>query len=108
MPIQEIGDVNVSEGMHKILIYVADIEPIFFPLLLFAIFIILAIGSYLLQKNTTGRGDLKASLAASGFVTTLIAYVLSLIPLIDVFTLVICFVLTAFFVLLLLLPKTRS
>jgi len=108
MTFEEISNRNLSGGINQVFIYVADIEPIFFPLILFSIFIITSIGSFLAQKNLTGRGNIKASLAVAGFIVTIIAYIMSIIPLINIFTVIVCFIVTTFFVLLLLLPKSRE
>lgn len=108
MAYKEIADFNTTTGPHSILQYVAEVEPIFFPFMLFIIFIIASLGSYLAQKEMTGRGNMKASLAAAGFITTCVAYVLSLMPgVIDRYTVVICLIVTILMALLLFLPKSR-
>jgi len=106
MAFEEISSRNMSEGFHVLFQYVSDVEPIFFPFLLFAVFIIISLGSYFAQKELTGRGNFLASLAVAGYITTIVAYVLSLIPgVVNVFTIVVCLVITIIFTLLLILQK---
>ncbi len=106
MPFEELGTRNMSEGIHVLFQYVSSVVPIFFPLVLFAVFIIVCLGSFFTQKSLTGRGDFLASLSVAGFITTITAYILSLIPgLVNTFTVVVCLVLAIVFVLLFLLKK---
>ena len=107
MAFQEITDRDLSEGMHVILQYVASVEPIFFPLMLFCLFLVVAFGSFFATRELAGgRGNLKASFAVAGFVTTSAAYVLSLIPeVVNTTTVVISLVTTILLTLLLFLPK---
>ena len=106
MPYEELGNRNMSEGMHVLFQYVSSVEPIFFPLVLFAIFIIACLGSFFTQKSLTGRGNFLASAAVAGFMTTMAAYVLSLIPgIVNTFTVVVCLILSVVFTLLFLLKK---
>lgn len=106
MTYEELGNRNLSEGIPALFRYVSDVEPVFFPLILFAFFIIVSVGSYFAQKETIGRGNFKASLAVAGYLTTGVAYVLSLIPgVIGTFTVMVCFILSVLFTLFLLLPE---
>ena len=106
MAFEEISSRNMSEGFHVLFQYVSDVEPIFFPFLLFAVFIIVSLGSYFAQKELTGRGNFLASLSVAGYITTIVAYVLSLIPgVVNVFTIAVCLVVTIIFTLLLILQK---
>lgn len=106
MPYEELGNRNVSEGVHVLFQYVSSVEPIFFPLVLFAIFIIACLGSFFTQKSLTGRGNFLASASVAGFMTTMAAYVLSLIPgIVNTFTVVVCLILSVVFTLLFLLKK---
>ena len=96
----------MSEGMHVLFQYVSSIEPIFFPLVLFAIFMIACLGSFFTQKSLSGRGNFLASLAVAGYITTIAAYILSLVPgIVNTFTVVVCLVLSAVFTLLFFLKK---
>ncbi len=106
MPFEELSNRNMSEGMHVLFQYVSSVEPIFFPLVLFAIFIVACLGSFFTQKNLTGRGNFLASLSVAGFITTITAYILSLIPgIVNTFTVVVCLVFSIVFTLLFFLKK---
>lgn len=76
----EVNDVvNSSEGIHTLFIYVSEIVPIFIPLLLFSLFIIVFLGSFFASKRT-GTGNAAASFAAAAYLTTIVAFFMSLIP----------------------------
>ncbi len=108
MTYKEFSEVNATAGVHTMFQYVAEIEEIFFPLTLFVIFMIVALGSYFAQKEMTGRGNAKGSFAVAGFVTTAVAYVLSLIPgVVNTLTVVVCLAVSIAFTLLLFLPRKR-
>ena len=79
MVYETISDRNTSEGLHVMLVYVADVVPIFIPLVLFGFFIIIALGTYNSQTRTRGKGDFPASFAVAGFATAVLAIVMSLI-----------------------------
>ena len=80
MAYKEIVDTNLSAGIHTIFQYVGEIVPIFFPLVLFCLFIIYTISSYLIQKEQTGRSNFFSSLVVAGYLTTITAFVMNLIP----------------------------
>ena len=106
MAFEELNSRNMSEGIHVLFQYVSSVEPIFFSLVLFAIFIITCLGSFFTQKSLTGRGNFLASSAVAGYITTIAAYILSLIPgVVNTFTVVICLVISIVFTLLLFLKE---
>ncbi len=108
MAYKEISEVNTSAGVHTILQYVSEIEPFFFPLVLFSLFIVSTVGTFFAQKEFTGRGNFKASLLAGSFFVTIVAYVMNLIPgLINTLTLVVCFLMLIVSALLLFLSKDK-
>jgi len=77
----EIEDVvNTSEGIHTTFIYAAEIVPQFVPMMLFSLFIIVALGGYFAQLRISGRGNFAVSFTAGAFVTTVSAFVLSIVP----------------------------
>lgn len=99
---KELATTNLSVGIHAVFQYVAEIVPIFFPLLLFALFIVYTVGSFLLQKEQTGNSNLFSSLVVGGYLTAITAFVINLIPglvnpLVPVITLVISLILTLVF-----------
>ena len=70
MPIRELSDINASQGFAQLFVYVNDITlGLFSKLLLFALFIIITMGSYFVSSRTRGRGDFLSSAAVGGFVT---------------------------------------
>jgi len=75
-----LDDANLSDGLHTLFTYAEDIVPGFTGMILFALFIILLMGSYYSQRRITGKGDFPASFAASTFVVFIISIVMSLIP----------------------------
>ena len=79
MAFETISSRNTSAGIHTLFLYVADIVPIFIPLVLFAIFMITMLATYFSQRRITGRGDFPASFVTGGFLTVIIALVLSMV-----------------------------
>jgi len=79
MVYETISERNVSNGLHEILVYVADVVPAFIPLVLTGFFVIIAMGTYNSQLRTRGKGDFPASFAVAGFATAILAIVISLI-----------------------------
>jgi len=75
-----LDSVNTSAGIHTLLTYSADVVPIFIPLTLFAFFLISCVGSYYASVRISNTGDFPASFAAAGFITSLLATSMSLIP----------------------------
>lgn len=104
MPIyQTFGEYN-STGASGLLTYPATALPFFTPMLLFAIYVILLMATYFAARRLNGRGDFIASMAASGFVTVVVAIIMSLIPgLINGTTLLTTFAVAVLGVVLLLL-----
>ena len=71
--------VNTSEGIHTLFIYTAHIVPIFIPLVLLAFFVIILLGTFFAQERLRGRGDFVASFTVAGYVTFIVASVMSLV-----------------------------
>jgi fatty acid desaturase len=109
MAYKEITDANMSAGIEAIPQWVAEVVPIFFPLMLFVFFLFVSVISYLVEKGTTGKGRMRASLAVGGYLTTLLSYVLSLIPgVVSGFVVIICLITSVLFTLLLFIPLRDS
>ncbi len=104
MPYQEISERNMS-NFQSMWEYVGDVVPVFYPLLLFVIFIITTIGSFENERKNTGRGKFLSSLVAGSFVTTIVAILLQIMGLINILTLITCIILTSVFTLILFLSK---
>ena len=93
MVFETINDRNTSEGLHILFVYVSDIVPLFIPLLLASVFMIILLATFFSQRRLTGTADISASFAAASYVTVVVAATLSIIPgLMDVITLIITLV----------------
>ena len=101
MTYELISNRNMTQGFHIIFIYVNDITGgLFIRMFLFSIWIIFAMGSYFLQKRHTGMGDFPMSIAIAGFVTSIIAILLKLIPgMLDLLTLAVVLIVSVISVL---------
>lgn len=102
-----LNDYNIT-GIHGIFLYVADINPFFIPLILFATFMIVLLGTYFSQMRLKGNGDFFASFAVAGYLTIISAFVLNLIPnLVNLLTLAVCIVVSVVGTILLLISRDR-
>lgn len=98
---------NVT-GLESLMQYVSYTIPIFVPLLLFGLFMIVLLSSYFAQRYRDGRGDFLASFVVAGFLTTIVAYLLMLMPgVVNSLTLVVCTIVTVIGVLILLNTEDR-
>lgn len=75
-----------------IISYVNEIVPIFTPLMLFALWIIILLGSYYSQIRTRGYGDFLGSFAVANLVVAVLSIVMTLSPepIINIPTVLIC------------------
>lgn len=109
MPYKELSETNFSEGLYTMFQYVAEIVPIFFPLLLFCIFIVFSVSSFLIQKQQTGRSNFFSSMVVAGYLTTIISFVMNLIPgLINPIVPVICLVVSMIMTLIFFVSKRKN
>ncbi len=94
MPYQELKDYgNQSEGIHVLFEYVADVVPLFIPLLLFAFFSIMCLGNFYSEQRTRSRADFASSFAVAGWATVILAFLLALVSdLVNLVTMVVVFV----------------
>ena len=84
-------NLNTTKGADEILIYVASQVPIFFPMFLFAFFMVILIGGYMATINREGRGRMAESFAVAGFLTAILSILLTLIEgLIPIWITVLC------------------
>jgi len=74
-----IEDLNVT-GINGLLVTASEAVDFLPGLLLFAIFIVLAFGSYFATQRRYGKGDLPSSIATAGLVTVVVSILFSLIP----------------------------
>ncbi len=83
------GSQNFSEGIDKIFVYVAQEIPIFIPMILFALFMIVFISGITLQRRNQGTQDTPMWAAISMYTTSTAALIMTLADgLINLFTLV--------------------
>ncbi len=108
MVFETINERNTSQGLHVLFVYVSDIVPLFIPLLLTSIFLIVALSTFFAARRLGGPADITASFAAAAYLTAVVAIVLSLIPgLMDVITLVITLVIAVIATLWLFLSERQ-
>ena len=79
--------------------------PMFYPILLFAIFLIFTFSTFFREVRRIGKGNILSSLAVAGFVTTAIATIWSLLGIIQVQVVVLTFVISLIFQVLYLITK---
>ncbi len=79
--------------------------PIFYPMLLFAIFMVFTLSTFFREIRREGKGNILSSLAVAGFVTTAIAVIFSYLELIQVEIIVLTFVISVVFQVIYLLTK---
>jgi hypothetical protein len=89
-----IDETNIT-GISGLFLYAADVLPSFMPMVFFAIFMIAMLGTFFAQKRLEGRSDFLSSFAAASWFTTIVAFILSLVPdLVNFFTLSVLIVLS--------------
>ena len=87
-----LDEVNTTEGVYTIFQYVSNEVPIFSPMILFAFFIIACLGSYYASIRNSGRGNLSASFAVAGFLTSILATLFSFLNMVNSTTVVLTYV----------------
>jgi len=107
--LQEYIDATNRTGLDGIIVYVADTFPIFIPLMLASLFVIVALSTYFSRQRLAGEGDLWSSLAVAGWLITVVAFIMTLVEgLINTFTVVICLVVSVICTMMLLVSKDKS
>ena len=95
-----------EEGLGMLLVYVANIVPLFIPLVLFALFVITGVGTFMFQEKSKGSGDLPSSFAAASVLVALTSFLMTLIDgLINLTTIIVCFVVAVIAVIFLFISK---
>lgn len=94
-----------SLELRDFLQYPSIDTPIFYPSLLFVIFLIFTLSTFFKEVRRTGKGNILSSLAVAGFVTTVIATIFSLLGLIQVGIVILTFVISMVFQVIYLLTK---
>jgi len=75
----EFQNATNTTNLNNLFVYVAEVVPIFFPMMFFSLFIIILVGTYFSQNRLTGRGDFGGSFAIASFITAGIAFAVNLI-----------------------------
>jgi len=103
---RSITEYNMS-GLDTPFIYVNDVTGgLFVKLLIAIVWLIFSVGSYFIQKRNVGSGDFPTSLAVAGFVTSVLAMLLRLVPnLIDGLTLAIVIIVSGISILYFLFSR---
>lgn len=77
----------MSNGINGFFQYTGTVVPILYPLILIMVFLVIAVGGYSVAISKGKEGNLPGHFAAAGFITSIIATVMSFIPLINLPTL---------------------
>ncbi len=97
---------NISNlDLRGLLQFPSTDTPIFYPLILFAIFMVFTLSTFFREVRREGKGKILSSLAVAGFVTTAIATIFSLLDLIQVQIVVLTLVISTVFAIIYLLTK---
>jgi len=89
--VYEVITDNGITSLEQYLTYVARVVPQFFPLTLFAIWTAITLTTHFTTKRLSGRSNFSSSFVVGGFVTTIVAALLSTIPgVINLATMVTC------------------
>ena len=74
-----LNQYNMTHGPQILLCYVNDITSnIFMSFLLIAIWVIMTIGSFMIQKKATGSGDFPVSMSVGSFTALVFAIIMRL------------------------------
>lgn len=107
MAYTEIQSFNIT-GIEGLLLYAAEVVPIFIPLALLSLFLIVLFGTFFSMQRVSGKSDFLSSFAVAGWFTTIIAFILSLnVGLVNLLTLTICIVVSVIGAILLITSGDR-
>jgi uncharacterized membrane protein YiaA len=94
--------------MDNVLLYVATVLPSFVPIFLFMLALVITLGTYFGSRRLGEEGDFFASATVGTFITTILAYFMTLKEgLINLPTLVTCFVITLICFIMLFVTRGR-
>lgn len=96
-------DVVNDTTITGILKFVNLDTPSFWPLILFAMFVVITLSTFFSEKERKGTGNALSSLAVAGFVNIVLSALLSTIGLISTINLIISVVISFIFIALYLL-----
>lgn len=96
-------------SLDGVLIYINEVVPFFTATFLLVIYFIIGLTAYLGSKRFSGQADIFASMTAAGFITFILAIIMTLTTgIINVFTVAIASILLIISFLLLLLKRNRD
>ena len=76
-------------SLSELMIYISTNVPIFFPIALVSLFIIVTLGSFYSQARLRGEGDFWSSLTVAGLLCSVVSIILGFIPnLINIFVII--------------------
>lgn len=101
--LESLGDI----GLRELLNFPNLDTPIFYPTMLFVIFIIFTMATFFREVKREGRGNIMSSLAIGGFVTTVIAFIFSLLGLVQTVIVITTLVISLVFEVLFLLTGRK-
>ena len=97
---------NITDLDLKSFLQFPSIDTIiFYPLILFAIFMVFTLSTFFREVRREGKGNFLSSLAVAGFVTTAVAIIFSLLELVQSSIVVLTFVISVVFQVIYLLTK---
>ncbi len=70
-------------GLGELLAFPSLDTPIFYPVILFVIFMVFTLGTYFRAVKREGKANFLSSMAVGSFITTVIAFVMSLLGIIQ-------------------------
>lgn len=75
---------NLTDTSFKAMLQFPSIDtPLFYPIILFALFMITTISSYFFERDRVGKGNFLSSLAVSSLTILVLAMILRLLELIS-------------------------
>lgn len=100
-----LEELNGTLDLRALLNFPNIDTPIYYSIILFVIFMIFSLGTFFREIKREGKGNLLSSLAVGGFVTTTIAFIFSLLGLIENAIVILTFVITSLFVVIYLITS---
>lgn len=101
--LESLGDI----GLRELLNFPNLDTPIFYPTMLFVIFMIFTMATFFREIKREGRGNILSSLAIGGFVTTVMAFIFSLLGLVQTIIVITTLVISLVFEVLFLLTGRK-
>lgn len=107
MVYETLDNRNMSDGMTVLLVYANDLTGgLLVSLILFAFFLVVMLGSYYSQQRVSGTANFPGSFAVAGYVTTVLAVLMSLVDgFVPSYTIIICVVVSVLGTLWLFMDK---